>query len=133
MNLLTKWLNTISLLFRKKNQHAFGKYCLSNKCKVCKTPWPNKKQKTFTEEYLESIKYYDNYRKVLFPSNKEDGLEEVGGVFNGGYLILPEGMTGKEILDIAEKLKPKYTKLVRGNIEEESKRIAKLQGFNEEK
>ena len=132
MNSLKKWLNTISLLFRNKNQHGFSKYCLSNKCKVCQTPWPNK-QKTFTEEYLESINYYDNHDKVFFPSNKGDGLEHVGGVFNGGYLIIPKGMTGKEILNIAEKLKPSYTKLVKGNIEEESKKIAKLQGFNEEK
>lgn len=130
MNLLKKWCKTISILFRNKNQHGFGKYCLSGRCKVCQTPWP-KPEETFTKRYLESVNYYSKYRKVYFPSNKGDGLEHVGGIFTGGYLTLPQGMSGKEILDIAETLKPQYNKLIKGDPEEESRKIAILQGFNE--
>lgn len=132
MNLLKKWYNTISNLFNKKNQHGFKKYCLSGKCNICQTPWPNI-TKTFGEQYLESIDYYSKYREVYFPSNKGDGLKHIGGIFKGGNLVLPSGMSGKEILDIAQILKPQYNRLIKGDPEEESKKIAELQGFNEEK
>lgn len=130
MNLLKKWCKTISILFRNKNQHGFTKYCSSGKCKVCKTPWP-KINKTITKKYLESIDYYSKYREVYFPPNKGDGLEYVGGIFTGGYLSLPKGISGKELLDIAEMLKSQYNKLIKGDPEEESRKIAILQGFNE--
>lgn len=120
MNLLKKWYNTISNLFNKKNQHGFKKYCLSGKCNICQTPWP-KIEKTITEKYLDSIEYYSKYT-IIWENSK----------YYKGYLAFPKGLSGREILSIAEKLKPEYTKLIKGDLEEESKKIAKLQGFNEE-
>lgn len=130
MNLLIKWYKTILTLFKNKNQHGFSKYCLSGKCRVCQTPWP-KTEKTILSKYLYSINYYEKYKNIFYQSNETDGLSNIGGIFKGGYLNLPSGMTGEQILKIAEILKPEYNKLINGDLEEESKKIAKLQGFNE--
>lgn len=110
--------------------HGYKKYCTSGKCKVCNTTRP-KLDKTITEKYLESIDYYSKYIEIYFPSNKGDGLGHIYGTFTGGYLNLPKGFSGKELLDIAEILKPQYNKLIKGDLEEESRKIAILQGFNE--
>lgn len=115
MNLLKKWLKTISNLFKNKNQHGFARYCLSGKCEICKTPWP-KIPKTFTEEYLESINYYDNYVKITIDKN---------------ILYMPKGLTGEEIINIAKILKPKYDILSKGKSEEEVAKRGALEGHDQ--
>lgn len=116
-----------------KYNHGYSKYCMgkrARKCVVCSTPWPEK-QKTPTERYLESVGYYDKYIKIYFPPNDGDGLTEVGGIFRGGYLDLPEGISGEEILKIARDLKYEYNLITKGTGEEEIKRRGALEGHEE--
>jgi hypothetical protein len=116
-----------------KYKHGYAKNCLgkkSKKCPVCSTPWP-KLQKNPTQKYLESINYYSKYIQVWRPSNEGDGLNHIGGVFKGGFLNLPQGITGEEMKKIAQILKPEYDILTKGTCQEESKRIAALQGYDE--
>lgn len=122
------WLDN---LFKYK--HGYAKNCTgknAKKCPVCSTPWPNS-EKTPTEKYLESINYYNKYRLVLFPSNKGDGLSHVGGVYEGGYLNLPEGINKEELINIAKILKLQYDILTKGTAEEEVKKRGALEGHEE--
>lgn len=133
---LNKYKIAISLWLENifKYKHGYSKNCSVNKskkCSVCKTPWP-KLNKTITEKYLESINYYDRYEWVYFPPNKGDGLSYVGGIFEGGYLRLPKGMTGEELINIAKLLKPQYDSLTKGKGEEEVKKRGALEGYGEE-
>lgn len=116
-----------------KYKHAYSKNCTgkkSKKCPVCRTPWPII-DKTPTEKYLDSINYHDNYRSVYFSSNENDGLSHVGGIFKGGYLELPKGITGEELISIAKKLKAEYDTLTKGKAEEEIKKRGALEGYDE--
>lgn len=80
-----------------KYKHGYNN-CIKKrfKCPVCKTPWPEIK-KTPTKKYLESIGYYNKFTKVK--------LEE-------HILIMPKGMSGKELIDLANRLKPEYDILI---------------------
>ena len=100
--------------------HGFAKFCqdIKSGCHICKTPWPIK-EKTPIEMYLESIGYYNRYELRFYPSNKDDGLSNIGGYFSGGYLNLPKGMNGSELIDIAKILKPEYDILTKGTAEQE--------------
>lgn len=111
-----------------KYKHGYSKNCLgekAKKCPVCSTPWP-KKEKTPTDSYLESIGYYNNYVFIYFPPNDKDGLSRVGGIFLGGYLNLPKGMSGENLLKIAKDLKPAYDLITKKTAEEEIKRRGAL-------
>lgn len=122
------WLKNI---FEYK--HGYAKNCIgkkSKKCPVCSTPWP-KIQKNPTQKYLESINYRIKYRQVWFDSNENDGLTHIGRFFKGGFLTLPEGITGEEMKKIAQILKPEYDILTKGKGQEEAKRIGALQGYDE--
>lgn len=116
-----------------KYKHGYAKNCLgkkSKKCPVCSTPWP-KIQKNPTQKYLESINYHIKYRRVWFCSNENYGLSNIEGSFKGGFLNLPEGVTGEEMKKIVQILKPEYDILTKGKGEQEAKRIATLQGYDE--
>jgi hypothetical protein len=117
-----------------KYKHGYAKNCTgkkSKKCPVCNTPWPIIK-KTPTRKYLESIDYYNNYRTIYFPSNENDGLSHVGGIYKGGYLEFPKGMNDQELIEITKKLKPEYDILTKGTGEKELKKRGALEGHNEE-
>lgn len=111
-----------------KYEHGYTKNCTGKnfkKCPVCSTPWP-KKNETPTEKYLKSINYYDKYEFIYFPPNNGDGLEHVGGIFYGGYLNLPKGMKGNELLEIALKLKSEYNLITKNTAEEEVRKRGAL-------
>lgn len=86
-----------------KQIHGYEKYCGSGKCKICNTPWP-KIKKTFTEKYLESINYYNNYIEIIKDKHT---------------LIMPKGINGQELIEISKILKPKYDILTKGKSEQE--------------
>lgn len=111
-----------------KHKHGYAKNCIgknAKKCPVCSTPWPEK-VKTPIESYLESIGYYNDYILIYFPTNNGDGLHNVGGIFDGGYLDLPRGISGEKLLEIAKKLKPEYDLITKGTAEEEVKKRGAL-------
>ena len=89
-------------------EHGSNRACpkwLFFSCPVCKTKFPNK-NKTFTEKYLESIDYYNKYTEIYFPSC--NSLDNIYGNWAGGYIKLPKGMSGIEIMKISSLLKPQY-------------------------
>ena len=87
-----------------KYKHGYAKNCLyKNNCPVCRTPWPIKSQ-TPTEKYLQSINYYNKYMKVYK---------------NNFILNMPKGMSGEELIKIANILKPEYDILTKGKSEQE--------------
>lgn len=81
-------------------------------------------------KYLEKINYYQKYRNVYFPPNDDDGLSSIYGKFKGGFLTLPEGLSGEELIKIRNALKEEYKTHEKGNdpIEECKKRGA-LEGY----
>jgi hypothetical protein len=111
-------------------QHGYWSYCSTGKCSVCNTPWPEKSKSPITE-YLEGTNYHTNYRSVYFPCNAGDGLEHVGGIFNGGEIQLPSGITGEELMLLRKQLNEEYKHLEgrSGGLEECKKRGA-LEGYN---
>jgi hypothetical protein len=105
------------LIFWLKNlfkyKHGYAKNCTGKnlkKCPVCATPWPNI-EKTPTEKYLESINYYQKYKKVIIDDN---------------ILEIPEGINGEELINIAKILKPEYDILTKGKAEEEVRKRGAL-------
>lgn len=113
--------------------HGYWSYCSGGQCQVCNTPWPEKLESP-TVSYLKTTDYFSKYRKVFFSDNSNDGLSHVGGSFTGGWLELPQGLTGDEILKIRKQLNEDYKKIEgkSGGIEECKKRGA-LEGYELDK
>jgi len=59
------------------------------------------------KRYLEKINYYKQYRKVYFPP-VDDSLSIIYGKFKGGFLIIPKGLSGEELIKIRNNLKNEY-------------------------
>jgi len=68
--------------------------------------WP-KKNKSPICIFLEKHNYHTKYKKIWFDS-QNNSLSSVYGVFSGGYLEMPEGMTGEELLTIYYSLSNEY-------------------------
>jgi len=69
------------------------------------------------EKILEERGYYEKYRNVYFPPI-DNSLSKIYGKFEGGELILPEGMAGSELWEMRKKLQNEY-KIIESNTGEE--------------
>ena len=70
---------------------------------------------------LKQIGYYEKYRQVYFDKS-DDNLSKIYGKFEGGYLTLPEGMAGSDLLEMRKKLQEEYKKIECGTGETEIKK-----------
>lgn len=63
--------------------------------------------------HLKREGYYNKFREVYFPKCDKDngGLIHIYGVWSGGYITLPVGITGKELLELRQKYDKEFKEI----------------------
>lgn len=91
--------------------------------------WPGR-FKDPVEKYLESIGYYNEYIDV-WSEPGDEALGELYGKWPGGYIKLPKGIKGEELISIRKSLSAEYKALEGKNCPlEEAKKTGATIGYD---
>jgi len=77
---------------------------------------------------LKKLNYFSKLRTVYFPAAKTS-LDAIYGEWVGGYIVLPEGITGSELLTLRKSLSAEYRLIEKGTGELEIMKRGANEGY----